>query len=150
MSSENKMDSRKVQQAVERCKSKGLRCTKLMGLTIELLVRTGKPLTVSEIISSAEIADRYDQASVYRLMTRLEEKGIVRRLGLRERAASFVLRHLHEHDDYIVCTSCGVVERVEIDCPVAPLEGIIASASGFRNLEHELEFFGVCPRCPAA
>ena len=46
-----------------------------------------------------------------------------------------------------MCTKCDRIERLEMECPVEALESQIAEASGFTNLDHELEFFGICPEC---
>ena len=138
-----------MQQVIDRCRDRGLRCTPLMKLTIALFVDAGRPQTTTEIVGSENVAECFDRASVYRLITRLEQNGIIRRLRLPERVSSYVLRHRYQHYDYIICTVCGAIEKLGMDCPVAPMERAIASASGFQNLEHELKFFGICPECPA-
>ena len=88
-----------------------------------------------------------DKATVFRLLQRLTEHGVVRRLGLHERAAYFTLLIPGKHSDYLICTSCGSIEPVKAPCPVHALEDEIREKTGFRNLYHELEFFGVCPKC---
>ncbi|MGI9240117.1 MAG: Fur family transcriptional regulator [Verrucomicrobiales bacterium] len=146
----NSKESQEIQQVLDRCRNLGLRCTSLVNRTIDLFVKSGKPLTTKEIVDSENIASRFDQASVYRLITRLEQRGIVRRIGMLERSAYFSLRHHHQCDDYIVCTTCGGIQKLEMDCPVDSVQKTIARASGYRNLEHELKFFGICPDCQNA
>jgi Fe2+ or Zn2+ uptake regulation protein len=51
------------------------------------------------------------------------------------------------HDDYLVCTKCGRIQRLDISCPVEALERDIEKTSGFTKLYHELEFYGLCPKC---
>jgi len=136
-----------VSEFIDRCRAKGLRRTQALEAIIEHLISAGHPLSAAEIAESPALQNRCDPATVYRLLSRLEEKGIVRRLGLRERAAYYTLRHGHCHEDYIVCTECGSIKHLDMACPVEALEAKIAEDSGFANLDHELEFFGVCPDC---
>jgi Fe2+ or Zn2+ uptake regulation protein len=80
-------------------------------------------------------------------LQRLAGHGIVRRLGLHERAAYFTLLVPGKHSDYLICTRCGRIESIQAPCPVHQLEDEIREKTGYRNLYHELEFFGVCPEC---
>ena len=136
-----------ISEFIDRCRAKGLRRTQAMEAVIEHLMAAELPLSATEIAEAPALKHSCDPATVYRLLSRLEEKGILRRLGLRERSAHYALRHGHCHEDYIVCTACGKIERLDMACPVESLEAEIAENSGFINLDHELEFFGVCPKC---
>ncbi len=104
-------------------------------------------MTLAELAGSPRLGDQCDKATVFRLLQRLTEKGIVRRLGLHERAAYFTLLLPGRHQDYLICTECGLIEAVKAPCPVHELEEEIRRKTGFRNLYHELEFFGTCPAC---
>lgn len=139
-----------VDALIARCRALGMRRTQALDAVLRLLTDTGRPLTASEIVDSPELKGQCDPATVYRMLVRLEEQGILRRLGLRDRAAHYTIRHAHTHDDYIVCTRCGTIEELEMECPVEALEAEIARKSGYTNLDHELEFFGVCPACAGA
>lgn len=136
-----------ISEFIDRCREKGLRRTQALESVISHLMAAGHPLSATEIAEAPALKDRCDPATVYRLLSRLEEKGILRRLGLRERAAYYALRHGHCHEDYIVCTECGSIQRLDMACPAEALEAEIAEKSGFTQLDHELEFFGVCPAC---
>ena len=47
----------------------------------------------------------------------------------------------------VVCTGCGKIEAIKAPCPVHELEDEIREKTRYRGLYHELEFFGICPRC---
>lgn len=132
---------------VARCRAQGMRRTQALDSVLRLLLASPRPLTAGEIAESPGLKGHCDPATVYRLLLKLEDHAILRRLGLRDRAARYTIRHAHTHDDYIVCTRCGAIEELEMDCPVEALEAEIARISGFTNLDHELEFFGICPDC---
>ena len=136
-----------VDELIERCRSHGMRRTPALFSVLQLLLKSERPLTANEIVESTSVEDRVDPATIYRMLVRLEEHAVVRRLGFHGRAAYYTIRHAHCHDDYIVCTQCGAIEELDIECPVEALESEIELRSGFRNLDHELEFFGVCPAC---
>lgn len=136
-----------VQDMIDRCREVGLRRTKALEEVISTLLESKRPMTLSELATSERLTTQCDKATVFRLLQRLTEKGFVRRLGLHERAAYFTLLIPGRHQDYLICTECGSIEPVKAPCPVHELEEEIRVKTGFRNLYHELEFFGVCPRC---
>lgn len=136
-----------VKQTIDRCREAGLRRTKALEELIATLLESDRPMTLAELASSKRLAEQCDKATVFRLLQRLAGHGIVRRLGLHERAAYFTLLVPGRHSDYLICTSCGSIEAIQAPCPVHHLEDEIREKTGFRNLYHELEFFGVCPKC---
>ena len=136
-----------VTQIIDRCRAAGLRRTKALEELIVTLLDSARPMTLSELASSPRLRDQCDKATVFRLLQRLAEKGVVRRLGLHERAAYFPLLVPGRHQDYLICTECGSIEAVKAPCPVHELEDEIREKTGYRNLYHELEFFGTCPAC---
>ena len=120
-----------VQETIDRCRAAGLRRTKALEELVSTLLESQRPMTLSELAASKRLTDH----------------GLVRRLGLHERAAYFTLLAPGRHSDYLICTSCGSIEAIQAPCPVHHLEDEIREKTGFRNLYHELEFFGVCPKC---
>ncbi|MCE9519595.1 MAG: transcriptional repressor [Verrucomicrobia bacterium] len=130
-----------------RCRNAGLRRTRALEAVLQSLVSSNKPLTLAHVAESPELKNSCDKATVYRLLTRLEHHGIIRRLGLHDRSAYYSMIFPGHHDDYLICTECGVIEKLDLACPVEKLEAQISRESGFRKLYHELEFFGVCPAC---
>jgi Fe2+ or Zn2+ uptake regulation protein len=136
-----------VKETIDRCREAGLRRTKALEELITTLLESGRPMTLAELAASGRLADQCDKATVFRLLQRLAEHGVVRRLGLHERAAYFTLLVPGKHSDYLICTKCGSIESIQAPCPVHQLEEEIRRKTGYRNLYHELEFFGVCPKC---
>jgi Fur family transcriptional regulator, ferric uptake regulator len=136
-----------IQETITRCRDAGLRRTKALEELISTLRESPRPMTLAELATSARLADQCDKATVFRLLQRLAGHGIVRRLGLHERAAYFTLIVPGRHSDYLICTSCGSIEAINAPCPVHRLEDEIREKTGYRNLHHELEFFGICPTC---
>ncbi len=136
-----------IKETIDRCRKAGLRRTKALEELLVTLTESPRPMTLNELATSARLSDQCDKATVFRLLQRLAEHGFVRRLGLHERAAYFTLILPNKHSDYLICTSCGSIEPIKAPCPVHQLEDEIRKNTGFRNLYHELEFFGICPKC---
>lgn len=136
-----------LRSALGRCRSAGLRRTRALEGVLARLLTSPHPLTAAEVADSALLGDHCDKATVYRLLLRLEQHGVIRRLGLHDRSAHFALITPGRHDDYLICTECGAIEKLDLACPVEKLEARISRQSGFRKLYHELEFFGICPGC---
>lgn len=134
-------------QALDRCRERGLRMTKALEDVLRMLIESDKPLTLGDIADSQQLTSHADRATVFRLLTKLEKLGIIRRLGLHDRAAYYTMIFPGEHNDYLVCTACGRIDRLDIECPVEELETQIATQSKFTQLYHELMFFGLCPNC---
>lgn len=131
---------------LEECAAAGLRRTNALRACLKVFLASDQPLTLQEIGASPELDVECDPATVYRLVTRLEEHRIVRRIGFHSRAAHFCLRE-SAHQDYLICRDCGSIEILNIACPVEHLEKQIATESGYKDLDHELEFYGRCVTC---
>lgn len=136
-----------IKQAVERCRDLGLRRTKALEELLATLIEADRPMTLAELASSERLIEQCDKATVYRLLQRLTDHAVVRRLGLHERAAYFTLLQPGKHSDYLICTGCGKIDSVKAPCPVHDLEDEIREKTGYKGLYHELEFFGTCPAC---
>lgn len=132
---------------IQRCRDVGLRRTRALEELLATLVEADRPMMLSELADSERLTSQCDKATIYRLLHRLTDNGLVRRLGLHERAAYFALIVPGRHRDYLICTDCGSIAPVNAPCPVHALEDEIRDKTGFQNLYHELEFFGTCPEC---
>ena len=135
-----------VEDLLGECSAAGLRKTEALRACLEVLAAANRPVTLQQIAEDSRFNVTCDPATIYRMVTRLEEHRIVRRIGFHSRAAHYCLRKSH-HQDYLICRDCGTIEVLDLACPVAHLENEIAHASGFTEIEHELEFFGRCGEC---
>ena len=133
--------------AITQARNGGLRRTSALKAVLSAIISTPAPVTLAELCEHPKLSGSCDKATVYRLLTRLHEKRILRKIGLHDRSARFVLQHGDHHHDYLVCTECGSIEVLEIACPVEALEKEVSKRSGSRGIYHELEFFGLCPTC---
>jgi Fe2+ or Zn2+ uptake regulation protein len=131
----------------ERLRQRGMRRTRALDLLIREMAKRDRPVTIAELTRTDALRSQCDPATVYRLLVKLEQLGLVRQLGLHERAMYFTLVRPGHHRDYLICTGCGSITDVDMDCPVRNLERKLEKSSGFRHVYHELEFYGICPAC---
>jgi Fur family ferric uptake transcriptional regulator len=134
---------------LERCRAAGMRRTHLLSRVLTTLLKASKPMDIQTMLQHQQIAGYCDPASLYRLVKKLEAIGVVRKIGLHERRAHYIINDESRHQDYIVCVDCGQVTPLEMDCPVGPVETEVSQRTGFTRLYHELQFYGTCPRCSA-
>ena len=140
-------EEERVRWAVETCRERGMRRTKALEEVLRCLIGHRGPMKLNDLMESESIKGLCDQATIYRMLIRLEDKGLVRRLGLHDRAAWYVFKYPGEHQDFLICSGCGAIESLDMSCPVEALEEEVARKSGFTGIYHELEFFGRCPAC---
>lgn len=136
-----------LRSSLAKAKEGGLRRTRALENVLEILIASHQPMSLADISESPDLETRADRATVYRLLVKLEERGIIRRLGLHDRSTYYTMLEAGHHDDYLICTACGRIQRLDIKCPVEALERDIEKSSGFKKLYHELEFYGLCPNC---
>ena len=71
-----------LKQATDRARQSGLRRTRALEDVLRMLIDAHRPLTLGDIAESSQLKSGADRATVYRLLMKLEERGIIRRLGL--------------------------------------------------------------------
>ena len=98
--------------ALQICRDRGLRRTRALEELLRELIECDRPATLAELAESPRLHGVCDRVTVYRLLQRLEQKGLVRRLGLHERAAYFIIKYPGEHHDFLICTECGSIDKL--------------------------------------
>jgi Fe2+ or Zn2+ uptake regulation protein len=112
---------------------------------LDIFKKTRKPLSAQEIIDS--LSRDTDQATVYRTLKSLKEKGIIKQIDLRHNHAHYELADMAEHH-HLICLQCGRIEDV-MHCGVEAMEStILKSSRHFAEIrQHALEFYGICKSC---
>jgi Fur family ferric uptake transcriptional regulator len=132
---------------------KGLRMTANRRGILRALLEAESPLSLEQIKTAGAKhvpdgdGDAPDFATVFRMMTLLEELKLARKVNLGRALSFYELTDSDHHRDHLVCTDCGQVTPLEGMCPVERLERQIARKHGFTQLTHSLEFFGLCGDC---
>jgi len=133
--------------AFQYCHDKGVRKTRARDALLEVLLTSG-PVTWRGLSESSPLKELCNPSTVFRLLVRLEEIGLIRRITVREKPPFFTLALPGEqHNDYVVCTECATIQGLHIMCPGSRLEKQLEEELGFRGLHHEFAFYGVCKDC---
>ncbi len=140
----------KVIDVSEILREKGFRLTVGRLKLLSLLERSGKPLSIQNIVSSWK-GKIPDTATLYRSLTDLSAAGIVRRIDLNTGVAHFEYTPERPHHHHVVCTGCGRIEEIE-ECSVDFLQKkIVRESTQFTKINtHNLEFYGECITCVPA
>ncbi len=89
---------------------------------------------------------RISLATVYRNLEQMSEAGIIKKLEYSGRQKRFDgTTHPHNH---IHCIRCGRVADVYIS-QGNHLHSLVVDASGFKIIDDQVEFTGICPECQA-
>jgi Fur family ferric uptake transcriptional regulator len=104
-------------------------------------------LPIKELIGKI---DSHDQSSVYRNVNLFEELGIVNRLRLGWNTRLELSDKFIHHHHHITCVSCGEVWALDEDEVIEKRLSSLATAQGFKTLEHNLEIRGECQKCRAS
>lgn len=123
----------------------GLKNTKARQGVIQTLQKEQRPLDVPEIIFFlSRMKVKADQATVYRIMEKFTQNGIVKRLEFNEGKYRYEL--MGEEHHHLICENCGTIEDFS-DCNLVPLENEIRKKKNFTVSRHALEFYGICKKC---
>ncbi len=137
---------------ISELRGAGLRNTSPRRKVLEVLRTAEQPLTIEEIQKRSvrhgvKHAPPPDFSTIFRTMTTLESLGLVERVNLGRSSAYFELRQTEGHHDHISCVKCGKIQPIPAPCPVETFQKTLEGTTGFTEVRHSLEFFGVCPDC---
>jgi Fur family transcriptional regulator, ferric uptake regulator len=126
-------------------KSADLKQTKKRTIIITILENAAAPLTAEEIMELSSKELKMSFSTVYRALNALADKNIVTKTVYQDGKLYYKI-HTHSHQHILKCTKCN--ECIPIDsCPLESLEANLCSETNYKITGHNLEFFGVCPKC---
>ncbi len=133
---------------VNLLRANGMRITRNRVQILETLLKAEKPLSLEEIQeTSRDGLDAPDYATVFRVMTVLENLQIAQKVNLNRSCSYYELVNPKRHYDHIICTECGRVTLIVDSCPVEKVERKIEKRYGYSDIRHSLEYFGKCREC---
>ena len=126
-------------------RSRGFRMTSQRMAILHVLHHTGTHLSPSEIYKQARREmPGITEPTVYRTLEFLTENSLVR--SSHTGNGHFTYQIAGEHHHHIICRTCGDGMEVEHTL-LENLYRVLEKASGYRNIDSHLTFFGVCPNC---
>lgn len=125
-------------------KKKGLSVTAPRKLILSLLLKEHGPFSAEEIFHRLP-KHSCDQATVYRCLNQFVETELVNTSHLEKDLVHFEFNDPHHHHHHIVCKVCKKIESFH-DCLLDKIEQSLTK-KGYKDIQHRLEFFGVCQNC---
>ena len=133
-----------VQQEVRGLlKSKGLRATSTRLAVLVALHERHAPMTHDQVMAALS-QGRHDKASVWRILSELSDKGLLRRMDLGDRVWRYELLdecqtvdHNHSH---FLCNDCG-------DVTCLPPLAVETVPEFLKKAKYEIRIEGTCGDC---
>ena len=125
----------------------GINRTKVKTQILQEISKSKRPLSVQELHSLLD--QTCDVSTIFRAITQFKEKHLIHEMNLDEGFFRYEMSghdhgHTHHHH-HVRCRICGDIKHIE-ECDLGPFEKAIQKL-GFEQMEHRLEFTGVCAKC---
>lgn len=131
---------------IELLRTAGYKATPGRVALLTLLKSSKEPMSIQELMKKTKGVS-LDQATVYRILTVLEEIGAVKQVNLRHGHVDYEYVDPKDHH-HIICIKCKRVENIsDIDAPDLSRRALQKTKSFARITAHSLEFFGICKKC---
>lgn len=127
-------------------KSKGLKLTIGRLELVNLLLKSGAPLSAEQMIKRLK---KLDRANIYRNIKELLEVGLIREVPLHHLHQHYEIVTPKDHHHHLICRECSSVEEVEF-CLISKKteNSLIKKSKLFKTVDqHSLDFYGLCNRC---
>jgi Fur family transcriptional regulator, ferric uptake regulator len=145
---QNPLNELSLDSIIDLLRRHGMRVTKNRVQILETMLKAERPLSLDEIqLRSREGFEAPDYATVFRVMTVLENLSVAQKVNLNRSCSYYELVNPQRHYDHIICTECGRVTLVVDSCPVERVERKIEKRYGYSDIRHSLEYFGKCSEC---
>ncbi len=130
----------------ESClKEKKIKITRGRVVILNIIYNSVEPITADSIYEkSFSEGNNIDLSTVYRSLELFASKDIVDKFDLGDGKYNYKIKE-YKHKHKIECSCCH--KKIEIDCPMIPIEELIKNKTGFVLLEHELKMKAVCQEC---
>jgi len=115
---------------------------------LEVMINNrGKHLSAEEVLQQArELRPNIGIATVYRTLEKLASLEILYKGMFDSGKYLYELADDREHHHHhVVCVNCGSITEIKDDL-LCELEKNIEK-QGFRIIDHDLKFYGYCPKC---
>jgi Fur family ferric uptake transcriptional regulator len=134
-------------EAKELLAEHGISRTKIKTKILLLLSKAEKPISASELYKKFG-QKNCDISTIFRALSQFKEKSLVNELNLGEDFFRYEISNITGHDHHhhhVRCRDCGDIKYLD-KCDLSVFEKMI-SKLGFKNMEHYLEFTGICSKC---
>ena len=123
----------------------GYRATAPRKAMADLLQRKYEGFTVEAL---SEELPSVSRATVYRNIKLFVDAGVVCRLTLMDGSHVYSVSRIGHHHHHYVCVDCGMVEEFRASAVEQMVRSIASDLPG-QVVDHRIELYVACDRCPA-
>ena len=136
----------RLEQMHKVLKDKGCRLTPQRLAMLKILAKSEGHPSIEQIYEQIKINfPTTSLATIYKTMRLLKDMGEVLELTLTSAGTRYDGNRPYPHP-HIICTRCGRILDPEIE-GLAAVSAEMARQTGYRITHHQLNFFGLCPKC---
>lgn len=125
-------------------KQHNLKYTKQRHSVLNVLKKSEVPLTLNQIIDQLDV--EMDLSTIYRALDSFEEKQMINKTFPLEPSLALYDYNREVHKHHLRCIECSKILVIE-SCPLEEYETKIENETGFTIKRHQLELYGLCPKC---
>jgi len=128
---------------IKALSDKKLRNTKAKQAVFTILLSASKPLSVQDIVQSAE---NVHYVSIYRAVDALQKAGIVRLVPQGFKNLFELSDLFQDHHHHATCDTCGKTNSIHSE-DLERLMKNLSLQSGMKHTNHQFEIHGICNDC---
>lgn len=136
-----KVNSALFDKVISRLRSSRLKVTPARKALLGFLCDHHGPYRIEEIHKKTGT----DLVTVYRNLASFEAAGLITKVDFRDNAVRYELQDPDAHHHHVVCKSCDKVDEVDM-CTFELMDKKLTKM-GYKEVEHSLSFFAICPSC---
>ena len=140
----NKKEVNLESKIIKLLKAKKLSVTAPRKMILGVLLREHGPFSAEEIFNKLP-KNSCDQVTSYRCLNQFLETQLVCTSNLEKEVTHFEFNDPNHHHHHIICKICKKIDSFH-ECILDKIEASLAK-KGYKEIQHRLEFFGVCGAC---
>jgi len=133
-------------ELISRLRERGYRLTPQRMAVLKVLASSERHPSVEQIYEQVR-ADfpTTSLATIYKTVTLLKQVGEVLELGFSDDSSRYDGHKPYPHP-HLICIQCRDIVDPDIGT-LGELRQEVAKSTGYRIVNHRLDFFGICPQC---
>ena len=136
----------RLDEMITSLKEQGHRLTPQRMAVLKILAASEEHPSVEQIYERVKVDfPMTSLATIYKTVTLLKEMGEVLELGFSDDSNRYDGNKPYPHP-HLICIKCKNIVDPEV-ATLSELHQDVARSTGYRIVNHRLDFFGICPRC---
>lgn len=133
------------EKAINLLKEHDLKVTDKRLAILETLMDNDQPLNIEDLYLETKKRIDMNLSTAYRTITVLCNTDIVQEITNQDGKSYYQINH-HVHEHYLICKDCKKIVPIH-DCPFHDFDDKLQGKTGFKILDHKIEYIGICPEC---